>query len=787
MGTTTHALILQLQSCLENEKLLDYSNASYFGGFHIYLATKLQELQALLTESDQINKLIELVNSYPNQALQDRAMTIQTVQAALESLSQKEASASLYSPTTHHSAQTSNPKIIRNFPNKILFNKPIGEIKNVGSNRVKLFEKLGIKTVKDLLYHFPRKYEDRSLVTKIGRLTNGEVQTIAGQIISVQEIRPKKRLTILKATLADDTGKLIASWFNQAYMKRVLKPGKHIMATGKVDKKFLMPEMTVQEFELLEGQELIHTGRIVPFYSLTERLPQKFLRNLIFVLLKEVTSNLEETLPGEILERYKFLPLSEALQEIHFPQNWQSLKQAEKRFIYEELFDFQMKLIATKTIVEQREPGVAHQGRGAILESFLALLPFKLTKAQRRVINKIVNDMECSRPMSRLVQGDVGSGKTVVATFALLKAVDAGYQGALMAPTEILAEQHYLNLKEMAEKLGVKIALLTGSIPKKVKDDILKKLANGTIQIVVGTHALLQEHVKFKNLSLAVIDEQHRFGVMQRATLQRKGFNPDVLVLTATPIPRTLALTLYGDLDVSIIDELPPGRKPIMTRFVPENKRQDAYSFIKKEIDKGRQAYVVCPLIEESEAIEAEAALKLQAELQKDYFQEYKVGLLHGRLSTEEKEAIMSSFYRNEIPILVSTTVIEVGVDVPNASIMVIEGVERFGLSQLHQLRGRIGRGEHKSYCLLLGNLRSKEAKARVKILTTTSDGFVIAEEDLKLRGPGDFFGTRQHGLPEFKVANLLRDGQVLELCRRDAFEMLKKYPYLGERHTLLI
>ncbi|HHU32232.1 MAG: ATP-dependent DNA helicase RecG [Zhaonellaceae bacterium] len=769
-----HAFITQLKSLLENEKKLDFSNGSFFGGFHNFLLGQVEKLQDGIVDAEKIQviqQIIDLASDYPNCNFQERAEIINKVEAALESLSKRETSASLYSTKIN-----------------IRINNPISTIKQIGPSRLKLFEKLGIKTVKDLLYYFPRRYEDRSKITKINMLLDGQVQTVIGKLISLQELRPRKGLRILKATLADETGKLIATWFNQSYVKKILKPGKEIIVNGKVDKKFLMAEMTVQEFELIDNKELIHIGRIVPIYSLTERLSQKFLRSLIFSTLKDILGNIQETLPWEILKRYNFLPLNQALKQIHFPKNWILQKEAERRFIYEELFEFQMKLVATKKITAQKKTGILHRSSGRVLETFLSNLPFSLTGAQKRVISKIISDMESPYPMSRLVQGDVGSGKTIVAICALLKAVDSGFQGALMAPTEILAEQHFLNFKDLLTKLGVKVALLTGSMTNKEKDEVLQGLKNGSINIVIGTHALLQEHVKFKKLSLVVIDEQHRFGVVQRATLQEKGFNPDVLVMTATPIPRTLALTLYGDLDVSIIDELPPGRKPVMTRYVPESKRRDAYAFIKEEIKKGRQAYVVCPLIEESEAIEAEAAVKLQEDLQKNFFREHQVGLLHGKMSTQEKELVMARFYDNKIPILVSTTVIEVGVNVPNATIMAIEGVERFGLSQLHQLRGRIGRGEYKSYCLLLGNLRSDEAKARVKILCTTSDGFAIAEEDLKLRGPGDFFGTRQHGLPEFRIANLLRDVEILEICRKDALEMQEKYPDLcTKNHTLLI
>ncbi|WP_227766906.1 ATP-dependent DNA helicase RecG [Zhaonella formicivorans] len=778
--------IENLKQLLQREERLGYTNAACFGGFSSHFLSCLAELENFsLDKADALvilKYLAALISEYPKLLMPERRETLHKISAALDSLSQLGGEAGAL-VCTNKKAKTPPLPV-----GKIGPQAAVHALKQVGPNRAKILARLGIKTLGELIYHFPRRYEDRSKIKKIAELQPGEIETFCGSVLNVEELKPRRRLTIIKATIGDATGQAQAVWFNQPYLKRQLSKGVNVLVTGKVERKFFQSEVAVHDFEVLDGSDLIHAGRIVPVYPATERLPQKTIRQIIYRALEDYLAVFPEQLPVELLEKYKFLSRSEALRAIHFPPDWKTLNEARRRLVYEELFFLQLKLIANKKVVEQKKPGIAHQGPNPRVEEFCRRLPYPLTGAQKKVINEILLDMESSQPMSRLVQGDVGSGKTVVAMVALLKAVDSGFQGALMAPTEILAEQHYLNLRQLLTPLDVRVALLTGSLPKKAKEELLTRIAAGQVDIVVGTHALLQENVRFKTLSLAVTDEQHRFGVMQRSVLQEKGLNPDVLVMTATPIPRTLALTLYGDLDLSVIDELPPGRKPVLTRYIPESKRNDAYLFIKEEIERGRQAYIVCPLVDESEAIEAEAATKLAAYLQEKIFPEYRVGLLHGRMSSQEKEDVMNDFRDNSIKILVATTVIEVGVNVPNATIMLIEGVERFGLAQLHQLRGRIGRGEHKSYCFLMGNLKSDEAKARVKILVSCSDGFVIAEEDLNLRGPGEFFGTRQHGLPELKIADLIKDAPILERARQDAFTMLKKYPTLvNQSQTLRI
>lgn len=650
--------------------------------------------------------------------------------------------------------------------------QPVQYLKMVGPQRAKLLAKLGVKTVRDLLLHFPRRYEDRRSLRPLGKLVPGETLTTTGKILSVEEHRPSARLTVIRARLADATGYAWATWFNQDYLKQKLVPGQTIVLSGRVKEFHGSKEIVVQDFELVNGEESLHTGRIVPFYSLTSGLSQRTLRQIVHRALTDFAAAFPEILPEELRRNYRLPGITESLWDIHFPRDEEALRRARTRLAYEELFVFQLALLARRR-TKGENAGIAHVPDGELSRRFFALLPFTLTRAQEKVLAEIKADMESLRPMARLLQGDVGAGKTVVAAAAMVKAVEGGYQAALMAPTELLAEQHWLSFKKWLAPLGIEVALLTGSLGKKEKDEVLNGVAAGRIQVLVGTHALIQEGVKFQNLGLVVIDEQHRFGVSQRALLQEKGACPDVLVMTATPIPRTLALTLYGDLDVSVIDALPPGRRPVATIYLPESRRQEAYAAIRREVAKGGQAYVVCPLVEESEALQAQAAQELAARLAKEVFPDLAVGLLHGRLKREEREKVMEAFRRGEIQVLVATTVVEVGVDVPQATVMVIEGAERFGLAQLHQLRGRVGRSERQAYCYLVGRPRSAEARERLKVLVGCQDGFAVAEADLRLRGPGEFFGTRQHGLPEFRLVDLVRDARLVVLARRDASRYL--------------
>jgi len=649
--------------------------------------------------------------------------------------------------------------------------KDIQYLKGVGPARAKLLGRLGIKTVEDLLYYSPFRYEDRGNIKPIGELirhgTDESYQTVQGKVMaSGIVITPRQRKKIFEATIGDGSGYITAKWFNQPYLKDVLKKEKRVVVSGHVrrDPYSYGLYMDGPEFEIMDEEEgeLIHTGRIVPIYHVTSGLTQKVMRNIIKGLLD--LYSLPEILPQGLLDKYHLPGLHDAVNQIHFPPEGSEIDllnrggtRSHKRLSFEEFLLLELGLAIKKSTVTQ-ESGIAFKVDGPMIRRLHDLLPFSLTSSQQRVIDEIMGDMAGTHPMNRLLQGDVGCGKTIVALTAMLIAVENGCQAALMAPTEILAEQHYRNIQVYLDPLGVPSRILTSGVKSREREAILKDIAEGGVQVVIGTHALLEGGVVFKRLGLAVVDEQHKFGVLQRATLKRKGYNPDVLIMTATPIPRTLAMSVYGDLDLSVIDELPPGRIPVITKWLYGDRRKEAYSVMKEGLREGRQVYVVYPLVEESEKVDLKGATEMADRLQKA-FPDNTVGLLHGRLNSVKKEEIMGRFKRNEIRILVSTTVVEVGVDVPNATVMIIEHAERFGLSQLHQLRGRVGRGGGKSWCLLLTNGKvTEEGRRRLSMMARTNNGFEIAEEDMAIRGPGEFFGTRQSGIPELRMANLLRD-----------------------------
>ncbi|MBI2543818.1 MAG: ATP-dependent DNA helicase RecG [Candidatus Rokubacteria bacterium] len=659
---------------------------------------------------------------------------------------------------------------------------PLQYLKGVGPQRAKLLSRLGLETIEDALFFVPRRHEDRSRLIPFSQLTEGKAQTCSGTVVGISPPPPGRPRMPLAVTLRDSTGYLTAVWFNQPYRKDEFKRGQTLILHGRVarfrDGPLQMQHPEAEPVE--EGEdETIHTGRLVPIYRLTEGLPQRWLRSLLWRVVEEYAGKVPESLPEALRRRRHLAALPEAVRAIHFPQTEEELAAARRRLVFDDFLLLQLGL-AIRRQREGRERGLAMAPPGELGERLRLALPFRLTAAQERVWEEIRRDLAAPYPMNRLLQGDVGSGKTVVAVLAILTAVEAGYQAAVMAPTEILAEQHLWTLRQWLPPLGVPVELLTAAIKGRERQALLDGAASGELSCLVGTHALIQEGVEFRRLGLAVVDEQHRFGVVQRATLRRKGENPHVLVMTATPIPRTLALTLYGDLDVSVIDEMPPGRQPIVTVARSLGKRVQIYAFLHQQIKEGRQVYIVCPLVEESEATDLKAATEMAERLQREVFSDLKVGLLHGRMSLAEKEVVMGAFKDGQIHILVSTTVIEVGIDVPNVSVMLVEHAERFGLSQLHQLRGRVGRGPWKSYCLLLeSGMLSAEARRRIEAMTETQDGFRIAEVDLELRGPGDFFGTRQSGLPEFRVADLLRDGRVLEEARQEAFALVASDPDL--------
>jgi ATP-dependent DNA helicase RecG len=665
---------------------------------------------------------------------------------------------------------------------------PVQYVKGIGPKRAEVLAKIEIRTVEDLLSHYPRRYLDRSNVARIKDLRPGETVTVVAQVYSGGV--KKGRTTRFSLLVGDNTGFLECVWFQGgAYLTKAFQAGEVVAFSGKVSFYRGLQLVHPEYDKISEEGEInpIHTGGIVPLYPSSETLSRAGLdsrgfRRILRNLLDALKLQIREPLPPDLRDRLRLTPLAEAVEAIHFPRDFKTLQRARERLKFDELFAMQVFLMLQHKHREIEKKGISFEKVGDLTRQFIQNLPFELTEAQKRVLHEIREDMKSVHPMNRLLQGDVGSGKTLVAIVAMLIAVENGYQSALMAPTEILAEQHFITIHRWLESLGVRVALLKGGQRSVHRRKILEGLKNGDIQIAIGTHALVQEGVEFKTLGFVVIDEQHRFGVMQRADLRRKGLHPDVLVMTATPIPRTLALTLYGDLDVSIMDELPKGRIPVRTVWRGEEKREAIYEFIREEIKKGRQAYVVYPLVEESEKVDLAAATEGYETLSKSVFAEFKIALLHGRMKGEEKESVMQAFKAGEIRILVSTTVIEVGVDVPNATVMLVEHAERFGLTQLHQLRGRVGRGGSASTCILLARRGfGDDALKRLKTMESTNDGFKISEMDLEIRGPGELFGTRQHGLLNLKIADLVTDGPILQTARKEAQAFVQDDPRLVE------
>lgn len=644
--------------------------------------------------------------------------------------------------------------------------------KGVGPKLAKLLSRLGIETVEDLFRYAPREYEDRRSPVPISKLEIGRDALIKVEISKISASRTKRNFSITKGTVKDPSGSVRAIWFNQPYLIRVLKPGILLYIYGKLDRDPYSGEILFnpRDYEVINNSN--SSDLVVPKYPLTEGITQRMLRRIIKLALNEKLKTMVETIPGSIKEKFKLEDLQWSILTLHFPSDLEQVPLARRRLAFDELLWFQLGLLYNRKIVDEGK-GILFQVEGDMVAQFKEKLPFSFTGAQKRVLEEILSDMGSSKIMNRLLQGDVGCGKTVVALYAMVVAVQNGYQAAVMAPTEILANQHFKRIKDLVDDIGIEVYLLTGS-KKSLRKDIFNKLKKGVPLILVGTHALLEEAVEFGRLGLVVIDEQHRFGVDQRLKLRKKGGNTDLLVMTATPIPRTLALTLYGDLDRSVIDEMPPGRTRVITRYVREQERPKLNEFIRSQMALGRQAYVVCPLVEESEKLDLKAAEDEVKVLEK-VFPEYNVGLIHGRMKGEQKDRIMSGFLSGKINILVSTTVIEVGIDVPNSTIMIIEHSERFGLSQLHQLRGRIGRGREQSYCFLTGNPGNDTARARIDAMLKTTDGFRIAEADLKLRGPGEFFGFSQSGLPNFRVADIIRDEEIIKEAREAALILMQK------------
>lgn len=660
-------------------------------------------------------------------------------------------------------------------------------IKGIGPKRSFYFKKIGVEIINDLLFLVPRRYIDYSDIFKIKNLQINNEATVIGKIQLVELQKIKNRVNLTKILLTDDSGSINIKWFNRPDLKKKFKVGDWLLISGKVS-FFYSRQFVNPLYEIISEEDIMEKthGSIIPVYPLTEGLSLWDIKRAIKISLDACLDEIRETLPQSITKKHNLMSLSEAIYNLHFPTKIEKAIAARRRLVYDEFFFFEL-ILAKRKMKFMNETGIPLKENGRLTEKFVRLLPFQLTKGQTEVIKSIVNNMEQFRPMNRLLQGDVGSGKTIVALYAMLVSVENGYQSVLMAPTEILAEQHFIVLSEILKKLNVESLLLTSSIKGDERQTTIQKIHSGEAQIIFGTHALIEEEIMFKNLGLAVVDEQHRFGVMQRAALVNKGINPDFLVLSATPIPRTIALTLYGDLDISMLKEKPPSRGEVITKIVNEKKKGTTFEFVRQEVSKGRQVFVICPIIEKSETLDLKSVNEVYQEIT-SAFPECSVGVIHGRLKTAERMSIMNEFRCGNLSILVATTVIEVGVDIPNASVMLIEHPERFGLAQLHQLRGRIGRGAQKSYCFLfLNRYVPPETFERISFFEKNNDGFALAQKDIKLRGPGEILGKKQHGLPDIKIGDLEADKDLLFLARDDAFELVKKDPEISSSEYYVI
>jgi ATP-dependent DNA helicase RecG len=744
-----------------------------------------QEEDKGLERAHLVEEIATLLQNYP--ALEDRRARERVVEEILTKLSQEPKGMKAEPPEKKEAVE---PRKEEQPQKRLGLDSPVTTLLGIGPSHAQRFERLGVETIRDLLYLFPHRYNDFSSLKTINQLEYGEEVTIIGNVWKTKARETRKGGVIVTSIVSDGTGTIQATWFNQPYLTNRLPAGRQIVLSGKVDEYLGRLVFQSPEWEPLE-KELIHTARLVPVYPLTKGLSARWLRRLMKRTVDYWSKRLPDHLPIRLRERANLVDLETAIGQIHFPDSDESLRRARHRLSFDEFFLIQLG-VQRQRHLWRSEPARPLTIDEELLGSFLQSLPFTLTGAQQRALREIVNDLRQPYPMSRLLQGDVGSGKTVVAAAAMLLTVANGCQAVMMAPTEILAEQHDKTIAELLANPPLETRLLIGSLTPSEKEQIHGEAAAGEADILIGTHALIQEGVEFKDLGLAIIDEQHRFGVAQRATLRQKGIAetgpvcPHVLVMSATPIPRSLALTIYGDLDISVIDELPPGRQEIKTRWLLPRERERAYSFLRSQIEKGHQAFVICPLVEGSEKIEAKAAVEEHKRLQKVIFPDLKLGLLHGRLKAAEKEAVMAAFQRGELDILVSTSVVEVGIDVPNATAMLVEGANRFGLAQLHQFRGRVGRSEHQSYCLLLSDSPTPQAQERLRAIESTQDGFALAEKDLELRGPGEFFGTRQSGLPDLKLARL-GDVRILEQARTEAQALFGEDPDLSQpEHRLL-
>jgi len=794
----------KLEKILQLEQSQGYRNRAVIGGLESYVETWRKESLAQSQDEalgQQVDEISDLLRTY---AEVDEAQRAQAISEILGRLGSPAETTLPRRPPPHKPGSQPVPAPATPPPVVPQPERPgtgldasVSTLPGVSTAYMARLRRLGISTVGDLLYHFPYRYDDYSTLKPINQLEYGEEVTVVGTVWETRARKTRGGGEIITSVIADASGTIEAVWFNQPYLVRQLRAGRRIVLSGKIDE--YMGRLTLQSpaWEPLE-RELIHTGRVVPIYPLTRGVTSRWLRRLMKRVVDHWVPRLEDFLPETLRERASLVDLGTAIRQIHFPDSERAATEARHRLSFDEFFFIQLGMLNLRQ-KWQGQRGMPIPTNQTLLGTFSESLPFELTSAQQRSVDHILEDLAQARPMSRLLQGDVGSGKTVVATAAMLMAVAAGKQAALMAPTEILAEQHYQTVSKLFADTDawnldhpVSVVLLTGSLGRVERRKVYTALASGRADIVVGTHALIQRHVTFNDLALVVVDEQHRFGVTQRGDLRSKGGAAHMLVMSATPIPRSLALTIYGDLEISVIDELPPGRQQIETRWLLSRERERAYGFLRSQVAKGRQVFILYPLVEESDKVEAKAAVEEYERLQQDIFPDLKLGLLHGRMKGGEKDIIMTRFRQGEIDILVSTSVIEVGIDVPNATVMLIEGADRFGLAQLHQFRGRVGRGEHRSYCLLLSDTTSpddphtKATWERLRAIESTQDGFVLAEKDLELRGPGDFFGVRQSGLPPLRLANL-SNVQILEQARAEAQRIFQEDSDLGNpEHRLL-
>ncbi|MDD4984798.1 MAG: ATP-dependent DNA helicase RecG [Dehalococcoidales bacterium] len=796
-----------LRKILKLEQQKGYPDSSVIGGLDQFLhrwigqAGGLFSVPKLPTRSGGLNLIHP---GYASLNQDQRARWVEgmlTLLAELETQEERKAEPAM-TPLVRRTAVNSKKKMVADGKSVDL---PVTVVHGVSSGLAAKFKKLGVTTVRDLLYFFPNRHLDYSQGKHISQLTEGEEATVVVNVWQAQEVRLGGRRST-EAVVGDETGNVRVVWFNNPYLAKKLATNTRIVISGRVGLFNGRHVFESPEWEQVGDEDLVHTGRLVPVYPLTSGLHPRQVRKLMKEVVDRWVVLLEDFLPREVRERHSLLDLVQAISQAHYPDDEALKDRARLRLAFDELFLLQLGVLSKKRHWQEGQPGNPFSIDVAALDVFLKSLPFELTPAQQRVLQEIMTDLERAQPMSRLLQGEVGSGKTVVATAALLMAAANGYQGALMAPTEILAEQHFTTIRKLLSGVSgeekqeenflrysgrftrpINVALLIGDINLKKKEKLKQRVASGEVDIAIGTHALIQKGVAFSRLGLVVIDEQHRFGVAQRSAIRQKGFNPHVLVMTATPIPRTLALTLYGDLDLSVIDQLPPGRQVIKTKWLKPEQRNSAYNFLCRQVAGGRQAFILCPLVEESEAVQAKAAIAEYEHLSRDVFPEFKLGLLHGRMTAADKDKVMRRFRSAELNILVSTPVIEVGIDVPNATVMMVESADRFGLSQLHQFRGRVGRGQEQSYCMLLAHDPSEVSRERLGIIERVQDGFALAEEDLKLRGPGEFFGTRQSGLPDLKMAKL-SDVALLEMARSEAIRLFEIDPgFEKAEHHLLV